>query len=581
MSSLRVAVSQMKNRVGDLDSNARDILDAMQWAEEQDADVLVLPEMCLPGYSPQDLVERRGFVAATNKALADIALQSKRVTTVVGTFGEVPPTSTWDTRKRSVSIAAAVINNGEVRGYYHKTLVPMYEVFAEARCFATGNNPSAVWQLGESTVGISICEDLWADGGGVSPPDAQAVAGAQLLLIPNASPFYPHKSDSRVANTARVARRTGLPAVYVNSVGGQDELVFDGGSFAVDANGHVLHVARRFETDRFCLDVPLSAGVRHQTNATIVHPRRAALREPLPAPEPVPELPTEEQLWRALVTGTRDFVQRNGATQVVLPWWWGVSTVMMGAVAAAALGPENVLGVMMPGGSMTSAEWQVAQRAADNLRIECLTIPVGEVATNIQRSHDFLDPMTSVAEPEALTLSVARQAMLLSVANRTARIPLATGNKTAVSASLVPLHAGMTGTFAPLRDCFLSTLYALAEYLNSDHELIPSEIVETRSAPFAAIGLTCDEIDPILRLFLEEARGLDEIVTILGVDPEMARGILQLVDDAEMYRRQAPPGLNVSRLSDRRVPLTNEWRPHQLRIDESSDEAGSQTQPSL
>src|SRR5215212_1495701 len=252
MPILRIAAAQLRNRIGDFDGNAERIAEAMEWAEQEaQADVLVLPELVLTGYPLADLVLQREFVEDAQEALERLARQSRRMTTILSTIARVPPQRSWDNREREVSIAAMLLCDGEVRGRYHKVLLPIYDLFDEARNFAPGSRPNLVWRIGDVVAGVSICEDLWSGDG---PPEAQAAAGAQILLVPNASPFHREKPTGRLKLVSQVARRNGAPVVYVNSVGGQDELVFDGGSLVVGADGGLLYRARQFAPERFVLD---------------------------------------------------------------------------------------------------------------------------------------------------------------------------------------------------------------------------------------------------------------------------------------------------------------------------------------
>lgn len=285
MQTLRVAVAQLPNRVGDLAGNTRRIAEAMDWAERRaGADVLVLPELALTGYGLGDLVLHREFLDDANDALHELAAKSGRMTTVVSTVERVPPQRSWDTAERQVAISAALLAGGSLRGSYHKHLLPMYDLFDEARTFAPGQHPDQLWRLGDVVAGVAICEDLWSPDG---PPEAQSVAGAQILLVPNASPFHRGKAAGRLANTQAVALRNGLPVVYVNFVGGQDEVAFDGGSIVVDGEGTLLHRGREFAEDRFWLDVPVAPPRPLTGPVTNVHTRptlRTANRLPEPSP---------------------------------------------------------------------------------------------------------------------------------------------------------------------------------------------------------------------------------------------------------------------------------------------------------
>jgi NAD+ synthase (glutamine-hydrolysing) len=304
MTALRVAVAQLPNRVGDLDGNAERIAEAMAWAEQEArADVLVLPELVLTGYPLADLVLHREFVDDAEEALDRLARRSGRTTTVLSTIDRVPPQRSWDTRERDVSIAAKLLCDGEVRGCYHKVFLPVYDLFDEARNCAPDSRPNLVWRIGDVVVGVSICEDMWSHDG---PPEAQSAAGAQMLLVPNSSPFHRGKARSRLDLTRKVAIRNGVPVVYVNFVGGQDDVVFDGGSIVVDGEGTLLARGAEFEEDWFAVDVPVPESRPINGPLGTVHTHPTPHRAPPGAWQPRPPWTT----WRPC--GTR--------------WWQGCAT---------------------------------------------------------------------------------------------------------------------------------------------------------------------------------------------------------------------------------------------------------------
>jgi NAD+ synthase (glutamine-hydrolysing) len=346
MTVMRVAVAQLRNAVGDLHGNAVRVAEAMGWAEREGADVLVLPELALTGYPVGDLVLHREFVAEVDEAVSSLAAASGDVVTILGTVTQVPPRRAWDSLDRSVSISAAVLAGGEHRGSYHKVLLPTHGAFDEGKNFAPGDEPGALWRIGDAVAGISICDDLWTHDG---PPEAQAGGGAQILLSPNASPYHRTKPEGREALARGVARRNGVPLVYVNLVGGQDELVFDGGSLVVDGTGAVVRRGASFTEDRFVVDV-LVAEPRTVTGPVrTVHTRPLAARAPS---APVHHERGEEldQTWQALVVGTRDFTLKNGFDGAVLGLSGGIDAALTAAIAAEALGAERALGVA-PSGS--------------------------------------------------------------------------------------------------------------------------------------------------------------------------------------------------------------------------------------
>jgi NAD+ synthase (glutamine-hydrolysing) len=566
---LRVAAVQMENVVGDLVGNAGRILDGMQWAESEGADVVVFPELALTGYPVMDLAQRSEFVDASLAALFALAEQSGSTPAVIGTIDRVPPRRSWDTRVRDVAISAAVVCDGELRGVYHKSLLPNYEVFNEARNFAPGTMPDRLWRIGEAVAGIAICEDAWSGDG---PPDEQAAAGARILLVPNASPFHLEKPGGRQDLASQVAKRTGCPFVYVNSVGGQDELVFDGGSLVVDAKGELLYRAKQFETERFCIDVPLGPPREVTSKPTTVHSRPRPARPAEPPPPSPPLISGDEQVWCALVVGTRDFIHKNGATTAVLGLSGGIDAAVTAAIVAEALGPENVLGVAMPSPDSPHEETDLAQELARNLGIDFHVVGLGGVTAAIERGLGrLLDEEPQPGAREALD-SRARATLLWAVAERLGHMPLATGNKSELSIGSAALGGDMSGAFAPLKDAPKSMVYRLARMRNERDPVIPDAIIErpsTTQEDEAHDLPDYDVLDAVVQRYLDGGQSVDQLLAS-GFEPAAVRGILQLVDDAEFKRRMTPPGVKVTARAfgqDLSMPMANAWRP--FRADEA------------
>ncbi len=562
-SVLRVAGAQLPNVVGDLDGNRERILEVMTWAEEERADVLLLPELALTGYPLEDLALRHEFVGAAMDSLESLAREARSTTTIVGTIDRVTPRRSWDTRPRDVAIGAAFLSDGQVRGVYHKTLLPTYEVFDEARNFAPGTGPGAVWRIGAVVAGVCVCEDLWSEDG---PPEAQAAAGAQVLLVLNASPFHREKPEGRRALAAAVARRNGVPLVYVNCVGAQDELVFDGGSLVVDASGDVRFRAEQFAPARFCVDVatarPRPAGAAART----VHARVSPPREAAPPPESVPQLDDYEQVWQALVMGTRDFAYKNGAAAAVLGLSGGIDSAVAAAVAADALGPENVLGVAMPAPGSPPRDLDDAEALASDLGIAFELVPMDGIMAAVGAGLAPVIEGRPMGNVRHDLLARMRGAMLMAISEELGHLALATGNKTELSIGSAALYGDMSGGWAPLKDCPKTLLYTLARHRNRRGQAIPEAIItKTPSALLGDdVGLPpYEELDPIVERYVEKGEGIAEIVAS-GFDPEVARGVLQLIDNAEPVRRLIPPGIKITKRAfgkDRRMPITNAWRP--------------------
>lgn len=641
VATLRVALGQLPNVVGDISGNAQRIAEAMDWAEAESADVLVLPEMILTGYPLGDLALHREFVAEAEAATAALAVRSASTVTVVGTVARVPPRRSWDSMDRSLAISAAVLTNGEHRGSYHKILLPNREVFDEGRNFAPGRQPDAVWGIGDVTAGICICEDLWSDDG---PPEAQGRGGAQVLLVQNASPYDWTKAQGRRDFTSGVARRNGLPVVYVNMVGGQDELVFDGGSLVVDAGGSVLHQAASFEEDRLLVDLRLAptrpVTGRFHTVHTRPLPRRTPTPPTSPRPSTVPELPAESpavtsvtdvagtaggtraarpvtgdttysagsdealaNVWRAIVTGTRDFARKNGFSRAILGLSGGIDAAITAAVAAEALEPGRVLGVAMPGPNTPDHELLDAQKVAESLGIRFDVVPLDPmlagmatalaadppdlVAEDVTRENlDSLDGLEGLEgleteddeDTDEISEEVrdvehrARAVVLTAISDVRGHLVLATGNRTELSIGGATIYGDMVGGFAPLKDCPKSLLYRLARHRDAAAPAIPRSVLSKPSSAQQDTRANLppfDVLDAIVERYVQHGDGVEDLIA-LGYDAAVVVDVLRRVDRAEIQRRQIPPGIKITPRAfgtDHRMPISMAWRAHR-RVDQ-------------
>lgn len=563
MSVLRLAGAQLPNLVGDLDGNRDRVLDAMRWAERERADVLLLPELALTGYPLEDLALRSDFLDAAKEGLATLAAASGRTTTIVGTIDTVPPRSSWDTQPRSVANAAALLCDGELRGIYDKVLLPTYGVFDEARTFAPGAEPGSVWRIGSTVAGVCVCEDIWSGDG---PPEAQSSAGAQVLFVLNASLFHQRKPQGRLALAASVARRNGVPLVYVNCVGGQGELVFDGGSLVVDANGEPRFVAEQFEPTRFCLDLETASRRPLGPRVRTVHTRVDRERPIVPPPPSAPELDELEQIWQALVVGTRDFAHQGGLTTAVLGLSGGIDAAVTAAIAGDALGADNVVGVAMPAPGSPARDLLDAERLAKQLGIGFEVVPMVAIMSAMEGGLAPVLEGRPAREVRHDLLARMRGATLLAISEELGHLALATGNKTELSIGSATLFGDMAGDFAPIKDCAKTMLYRLARHRNRRGAAIPEEILSKDPSSILREGVDLppyEVLDSIVERYVEKGQGFQEIMRS-GIDPAVIRGVLQLIDDAETDRRLVPPGVKISERSfgkDRRMPIRNLWRP--------------------
>lgn len=566
MTILRVAVAQLPNRVGDLDDNAERIAEAMAWAEQEaQADVLVLPELVLTGYPLADLVLHREFVDDAEEALDQLARRSGGMTTVLSTIDRVPPQRSWDTRERDVSIAAKLLCDGEVRGCYHKVLLPVYDLFDEARNFAPGSRPNLVWRIGDVVAGISICEDMWSSDG---PPEAQSAAGAQILLVPNASPFHRGKARSRLDLTRKVAIRNGVPVVYVNFVGGQDDVVFDGGSIVVDSKGTLLSRGAEFAEEWFTVEVPVPEPRPVGGLLGSVHTRPTPRRELPRYREPRPPMDDLGAVWNALVVGVRDYTERNGFKGVALGLSGGIDSAVAAMVAADALGPEGVLAVAMPAPETPDEARADAEDLARNLGIAFDTVPV-DVPTTDADVPDDAEPLTKedAAVRRERRYARARAVALSDIFDERGYLVLATSNKTHISVGVANLLGDLVGGFAPLKDCPKTLLYNLARYRNSIAAVCPRRILDMQSSSQATLpeGLPSYEVlDEIVERYVEHFASLEDLIDA-GFDPAVTTDVLRRIDEAERIRRYTPPGIKITSRAfdqDRRMPLPNGWHAH-------------------
>jgi NAD+ synthase (glutamine-hydrolysing) len=572
---LRVALAQLNPVVGDLDANLTLLGDAYDRAEAAGCDIVAFPELSTVGYPPEDLVLKPGFVSDNLEALAKLAARTRRCAAVVGFVDQ----------DRDLYNAAAVCAGGEVLGTYHKRLLPNSMVFDEQRYFTAGrdSDPLELYVIGGVKVGVSICEDIWSPTG---PLAEQAAAGAELNININGSPFHAGKLDLRERILSTRAADSHCAIVYVNQVGGQDELVFDGGSVVVDHSGEVLGRAAQFQEELLVVDVPIPPVYRKR----LLDPRGRATTALLPTVEvsstPVvhdthltppiaPRLEPDRELYDALVLGTRDYCRKNGFDDVVIGLSGGIDSTLVACVAADALGPDHVHGVSMPSRYSSEHSKRDAETLAANLGIDYRTIAIEPA---FQAYLDMLEPSFTGRQP-GLTYenlqSRCRGQLLMALSNEFGWMVLTTGNKSEMAVGYFTIYGDSVGGYAVIKDVLKLRVYDLCRYVNRRAEAtgraapIPEGVItkppsaelrpdqrDDQSLP------SYDVLDPILELYVEQDRTAGEIID-LGHDEELVRRITRLVDIAEYKRRQCPPGVRVSDKAfgkDRRLPITNGYR---------------------
>jgi NAD+ synthase (glutamine-hydrolysing) len=526
-----IALAQLNLLVGDIAGNARQVADCAARLRGK-ADIVVFPELTLTGYPPEDLLLRPECDRRVGEALRTVTAAAQGITLVVG-YPAIRDGIRYN--------AAGVMRDGVVEAEYRKMELPNYSVFDERRYFEPGGQAVTFDQDGVR-FGITICEDIWFD----APVQRTAAAGTDVLLNLNASPYHQDKAAERERLVADRAARFGVAVVYVNLVGGQDELVFDGGSFVVDARGRVRHRAAFFE--------PVDSLVRFDG------------AEPRPGGELAPFPGEEEQVFRALVTGTRDYVRKNGFASVVLGLSGGIDSALTLAVAVEALGGANVEAVSMPSRYTADISNTDAELQARWLGVAFRTIPIEPAF------RAFLDMLAETFAGKAPDITEeniqarCRGIVLMAISNKHGRMLLTTGNKSEMSVGYATLYGDMAGGFAPLKDVPKLLVYRLARWLNREREVIPWRVIERPpSAELRPDQKDSDSLpdyevlDAILERYVEQDQSVDEICAA-GYAVEDVRRVTRLVDRSEYKRRQAPPGVKITRRAygrDRRYPIVN------------------------
>ncbi len=586
-SSLRIAISQFNAVVGDLEGNTARALAVVEEAGAAGADVVVLPEMTLTGYPPEDLVLKPGFVADTRAALEKFAAGTGRTAVIVG-FADGDDFKGQDDRVipdvggieyfNGVWNAVAVCAEGKVFGTYHKRHLPNYDVFDELRHFRPGDQSLALFEIGGVAVGITLCEDSWIPDG---PVTQLARGGARLVINVNGSPFRGGKQQVREQVISERVAESGVPVVYANLVGGQDELVFDGGSFVVGpgpAGPSVRARCASFEEtlDVFDVDLPEPKATLDRYPSTFVTPSHPAPRTRLAGPlaEPLTLLAEE---WSTLVLGVRDYVRKNGFEHVCLGLSGGVDSSMVVALAVDALGAENVHGVLMPSRYSSDHSISDAEELGRNLGVDTRVVPIepAHAAFTEMLTPHVSDGRIDVGDlTDQNVQSRVRGVILMALANEHGWLVLTTGNKSEAAVGYSTLYGDTAGAFAAIKDVWKLRVYELCHWRNgrASGPWIPESVLT--KAPSAELkpdkrddqSLPPYEIlDPILRAYVEDDRTSAEIMAmdIAGADPEMVRRVCGLVDIAEYKRRQTPVGTRITKKAfgrDRRMPIVNRYR---------------------
>lgn len=571
MRRIRIAMAQINPTVGDLDGNRLKIIDYICRAKKLQADIVVFPELVVTGYPPEDLVLKPQFVKDSSRTLRKIAKEVSGITAIVG----------FVDNNEYIYDAAAVLHNGRLVYTYYKMLLPNYGVFDECRYFKPGRR-YPVLTINGVNIGINICEDIWfADG----PARIQSAAGAEIIVVLNASPYHKGKGRERMDLLSLRARENNVYIIYVNAVGGQDELVFDGQSMALDPKGRIIALGRQFEEQLLVADIGLPSRPKPGSDVSserliqrhlefidyIEISQGSSAKMRLPRQQKAPPYPICEEIFRALVIGTRDYVRKNGFKTVVIGLSGGIDSSLVATVAVEAIGRENVIGVFMPSEYSSKESRDDAYALAANLGIKILEIPIHGAFEAYLRTLSDTFARTSRDVTEENIQARIRGNILMALSNKFGWLVLTTGNKSEMSVGYATLYGDMAGGFAVIKDVYKTMVYDIARCANrlAGRTIIPRRVIT--KAPSAELRPNQKDsdslppyplLDPILKAYVEDDKEFHEILK-MGFDRKTVERVIRLVDMSEYKRRQAPPGVKITPRAlgkDRRFPITNRYR---------------------
>lgn len=575
LKKLRISLAQINPIVGDLSGNTKKIISYIKRAVKLKADIAAFPELAVTGYPPEDLLLKPQFVRENIEALNDIIAASGAITVITGFVDS----------NNGLFNAAAIISNRRLIDIYHKKYLPNYGVFDEYRYFKPGSR-YPVYSLGGLKFGVNICEDIWHEKG---PARVQALAGAELIININASPYHMGKAAFREDTILKRFAECGVPIAYLNMVGGQDELVFDGGSFILDGKGGIMARGRQFKEELITVDIELSGQRKNKLSSG----EKRELRKIVSKSESIdeigipsisfkgqrPEIKVKkrirmlaiEKVYNALLLGTKDYVRKNGFQGVVIGMSGGVDSALVATIAVDAIGKESVHGIFMPSAFTSAESNEDASGHAGNLGIKMITIPIDNIyRTYLATLSDNFRGMKEDVTEENLQARI-RGNILMAFSNKFGWLVLTTGNKSEMSVGYATLYGDMAGGFAVIKDVPKTIVYDLCQWRNvkEKKELIPERILwKEPSAELKPDQKDTDTLppypvlDPILKAYVEEDSSFDEIMK-MGCDLECAQKIIRMIDQSEYKRRQSPPGIKITPRAfgkDRRFPITNRYR---------------------
>ena len=541
MTTIRIALAQINPTVGGIEGNVLKICDYIRKAREQNSGVVVFPELAITGYPPEDLLLKQHFIDDNLKALDMVIENTKDITAVVGFVDRIDGI---------LYNAAAIIRNCRMVGVYRKVFLPNYGVFDEYRYFRAGTE-MPVYNIENIKLGVNICEDIWYPEG---PVKYQAIAGAEVILNINASPYHMGKAHLREKMISERASDNKVVIAYLNTVGGQDELVFDGGSFVVDKAGEIIVRGRQFEEEMIISEIVLDG--LGQTDKKHISPRISSLAE---------------EVYKALVLGTRDYVIKNDFKQAVIGLSGGLDSSLVAAIAVDAIGKENVSGIFMPSPYTSKESREDAYGLSKNLGIKIIEVPVSKILEIYRESLKMEFKGLSEDKTEENLQARIRGNILMAFSNKFGWLVLTTGNKSEMSVGYATLYGDMAGGFAVIKDVPKTLAYELCKWKNSEEgrAVIPDRVLwKEPSAELKPDQKDTDSLppypvlDPILKAYVEDDKSFEEILPS-GCDIECTRKVIEMIDRSEYKRRQSPPGIKITPRAfgkDRRFPITNKYR---------------------
>ena len=568
MATLRISLAQINTSVGDISGNVDKIQFYLQEARKLESDIVAFPELAITGYPPEDLLHRSQFLKSNIVAMQQIVKESKDIVVIFG-FADSDGSNLYN--------SAALAFNSKIIGVHRKHLLPNYGVFDEQRYFSSGNTCD-VFKIDDTKIAINICEDIWSDNG---PLNTQSNNGASLIININASPFHIDKRITREKTIINQAVKNNVQIAYVNQVGGQDELVFDGSSMIVDNNGKIKSRASQFSEDLITHDVniknpkSITTDIDNDQN-TFYIPKYISEKSTNITTKLTNPIPPIEEIYQALVIGTQDYVHKSGFKKVIIALSGGIDSSLVAAIAVESFGKDNVTGISMPSEFSSEGSKTDAYKLSENLGINIKTIPINDIFNLMQKS---LQPMFNnlpwdVAEENIQ--SRIRGNIIMALSNKFNSMVLTTGNKSEMAVGYATIYGDMAGGFSVIKDVPKLKVYELCNHINNKEgkEIIPSSIIDKPpSAELRHNQQDTDSLPPyeildaILEEYIENDSSYEDIINS-GFDANVVSKIINLVDKTEYKRRQSAPGVKITNKNfgrDRRIPITNKYSPFELK----------------